>query len=104
MDGVRRDKHKVELLMRSLARNESTVAGVATLRKDIAAGDGVEIEDNTLSSYLDTLSRLFVLENQKPFASSRRSDVRVKVSEKRHFCDPSIAAALLMKFLPATSL
>ena len=100
VDGVRRDKHKVELLMRSLARNESTVAGVATLRKDIAAGDGVEIEDNTLSSYLDTLSRLFVLENQKPFASSRRSEVRVKVSEKRHFCDPSIAAALL-KATPA---
>ena len=100
VDNVRRDKHKVELLMRSLARNESTVAGVATLRKDIAAGDGVEIEDNTLSSYLDALSRLFVLENQKPFASSMRSDVRVKVSEKRHFCDPSIAAALL-KATPA---
>ena len=100
VDNVRRDKHKVELLMRSLARNESTVAGVATLRKDIAAGDGMEIEDNTLSSYLDALSRLFVLENQKPFASSMRSDVRVKVSEKRHFCDPSIAAALL-KATPA---
>lgn len=100
VDNVRRDKHKVELLMRSLARNESTVAGIATLRKDIAAGDGVEIEDNTLSSYLDALSRLFVLENQKPFASSMRSDVRVKVSEKRHFCDPSIAAALL-KATPA---
>lgn len=100
VDNVRRDKHKVELLMRSLARNESTVAGVATLRKDIAADDGVEIEDNTLSSYLDALSRLFVLENQKPFASSMRSDVRVKVSEKRHFCDPSIAAALL-KATPA---
>ena len=100
VDGVRRDKHKVELLMRSLARNESTVAGVATLRKDIAAGDGVEIEDNTLSAYLDALTRLFVLENQKPFSSSMRSDVRVKVSEKRHFCDPSIAAALL-KATPA---
>lgn len=100
VDNVRRDKHKVELLMRTLARNESTVAGVATLRKDIATGDGVEIEDNTLSSYLDALSRLFVLENQKPFASSMRSDVRVKVSEKRHFCDPSIAAALL-KATPA---
>ena len=100
VDNVRRDKHKVELLMRSLARNESTVAGVATLRKDIAAGDGVEIEDNTLSSYLDALSRLFVLENQRPFASSMRSDVRVKVSEKRHYCDPSIAAALL-KATPA---
>lgn len=100
VDNVRRDKHKVELLMRSLARNESTVAGVATLRKDIAAGDGVEIEDNTLSSYLDALSRLFVLENQKPFASSMRSDVRVKISEKRHYCDPSIAAALL-KATPA---
>lgn len=100
VDGIRRDKHKVELLMRSLARNESTVAGVSTLRKDIALGEGVEMEDNTISSYLDTLTRLFVIENQKPFSSSMRSDVRVKVSEKRHYCDPSIAAALL-KATPA---
>lgn len=95
VDGIRRDSHKVELLLRSLARNESTVVGVTTLKLDIAQADGLEMDDNTISSYLDALTRLFVLENQKPFASSLRSGTRVRKAEKRHFCDPSIAAALL---------
>ena len=100
VDGIKRDQHKVELLMRSLARNESTVAGISTLKEDIAGGDGLEIEENTISSYLDALTRLFVIENQKPFASSIRSGVRLRKAEKRHFCDPSLAAALL-KATPA---
>lgn len=36
-----------------------------------------------------------MIENQKPFASSLRSGVRLRKAEKRHFCDPSLAAALL---------
>ncbi len=95
LDGASRDTAKIELLMRSLARNESTTANVSLLRRDIIAGDGVSVSEETLSSYLRALERLFVVENQKPFSSEMRSSVRVKQAEKRHFCDPSIAAALL---------
>lgn len=95
LDNVKRDQRKVDLLMRSLARNESTVAGVSSLKADIATADGVEIADETIASYLDALSRLFVIENQKPFAESMRSGKRLKKAEKRHFCDPSLAAALM---------
>ena len=95
LDNVKRDRRKVDLLMRSLARNESTVAGVSTLKADIATADGVEIADETITSYLDALSRLFVIENQKPFAESMRSGMRLRKAEKRHFCDPSLAAALM---------
>ena len=95
LDDIARDQRKVELLMRSLARNESTVAGISTLKSDIASADGVEITDDTIASYLDALTRLFVIENQKPFAESLRSGLRLRKAEKRHFCDPSIAAALL---------
>ena len=38
---------------------------------------------------------MFVIENQLPFDANIRSSVRVKQSEKRHFCNPSIACALL---------
>ncbi len=95
LDDVKYDSGKIELLMRSLARNESTTANVSSLRRDIIAGDGVSVAEETLSSYLGLLGRLFVIENQKPFLSEMRSSVRVKQAEKRHFCDPSIAAALL---------
>ena len=36
-----------------------------------------------------------MLDNQKPFSSNIRSSIRVKQAEKRHFCDPALACALL---------
>lgn len=95
IDNIQRDIHKVDLLLRSLARNESTTAGISTLCADIAGVDKESVDPDTISSYLNALTRLFVLENQRPFHSNIRSTVRVKQLEKRHFCDPSLACALL---------
>ncbi|MEA5031605.1 MAG: DUF4143 domain-containing protein [Sphaerochaeta sp.] len=35
------------------------------------------------------------MDNQKPFHTNIRSSIRIKQLEKRHFCDPSLACALL---------
>ena len=66
-----------------------------TLKKDINEIDNEDIDINTLSSYLDAINRLYLLDNDEPFSTNIRSSVRVKQSEKRHFADPSIACALL---------
>ena len=95
LDGINRDKHKVKLLLKSLARKESTTVSNMTLKKDINEVDNEEIDIDTLASYLDALDRLFLLDNDEPFSSKIRSSVRVKQSEKRHFADPSMACALL---------
>lgn len=95
LDGINRDKHKVKLLLKSLARNESTTVSNMKLKKDINEVDNEEIDIDTLASYLDALDRLFLLDNDEPFSSKIRSSVRVKQSEKRHFADPSMACALL---------
>ena len=95
LDDVPRDRRKIELLLRSLARNESTTASIASIRRDISEGDGVTIDERTLSAYLSSFNRLFVTENIRPFSPSLRSGIRIKQAEKRRFCDPSIAAALL---------
>ena len=87
IDGVKRDTQKMRLLLRSLARNESTTVTNKTLMKDI---DG-----NTVAAYLDIFKRLFITDNQPPFSDRIRSSVRVKQAEKRHFSDPSLACALL---------
>lgn len=100
LDGIPRDRHKIELLLRSLARNESAATSIASIRRDISAGDRVEIDERTLSAYLNAFNRLFVTENIRPFAPSLRSGIRIKQAEKRHFCDPSLAVALL-KATPA---
>lgn len=95
VDGVKRDTSKINLLLRSLARNESTCATNKKLKNDIKAIDDEDIDIDTVASYLDILSRLFLIDNQPPFSSRIRSSARVKQAEKRHLADPSLACALL---------
>lgn len=95
LDNVSRDLHKVRLLLRSLARNESTSVTHKTLKKDIKEQDDEDINTETVAEYLNVFERLFLLDNQKPFHTNIRSSIRIKQLEKRHFCDPSLACALL---------
>jgi len=95
MDGMKRDTQKMNRLLCSLARNESTTVSNSTLKSDVRARDDEEIDPATISSYLDVFARLFLIDNQPPFSSRIRSSVRVKQAEKRHFADPSLACALL---------
>lgn len=95
VDGIKRDSRKVRLLLRSLARNESTTATNKALKNDIKEIDDEDIDVETVAAYLDIFARLFLTDNQAPFAAKLRSSVRVKQAEKRHFCDPSLACALL---------
>ena len=92
------DIAKMNRFMHSLARNESTTASKRTLIRDMNG----DISDETINCYLDILSRLFLISPQLPFSPSIRSYLRIKQMEKRHFTDPSIAAALLG--LTATSM
>ena len=95
IDGIKRDTTKIRLLLRSLARNESTTVTNKTLIRDIKAIDDENIDSDTVSSYLDIFKRLFLTDNQPPFSTGIRSSVRIKQAEKRHFSDPSLACALL---------
>lgn len=94
-DGVEYNQQKVRLILKSLARNESTTAADLSVLKDIAANDDDSLSRNTLTKYLAALERLFIFNNQEPFSPNFRSSLRVKQSAKRHFSDPSLAAAML---------
>ncbi len=95
IDGVKRDTSKMLLLLRSLARNESTTATISTLSKDVVASDVAEIHRTTVNEYLDIFKRMFLTDNIPPFSSELRSSTRLKKAEKRHLADPSLACALL---------
>ena len=95
IDGIKRDYSKMRLLLRSLARNESTTVTNKTLKNDIREKDNEDIDVETVAVYLDIFKRLFITDNQLPFAPSIRSSVRIKQAEKRHFSDPSLAAVIL---------
>ena len=103
IDGIRRNTAKMRLLLRSLARNESTTVTNKTLKNDIKEIDDEDIDVETVKEYLDIFDRLFITDNQPPFSTGVRSSVRVKQAVKRHFCDPSLACAL-MNATPASLL
>lgn len=98
VDGIHREKGKMLLLMRSLARNESTISPDTTIMKDVASvSDEKEasIARNTVSDYLDVLSKLHIIENQPSFKYKIRSSANVGKIAKRHFVDASLPCALL---------
>lgn len=95
LDDKKYDVSKMKLLLRALARNESTTATKKKLLSDIKEVDDEIIDSDTIATYLDVFNRLFLLDNQLPFAANLRSSVRIKQAEKHHFCDPALACALL---------
>jgi uncharacterized protein len=94
VDDVEKNPERVRLLLRSLARNAATLASIQTIKNDIEATD-ISISDKTISSYLNALRRIFVVEDLPAWLPSMRSKTAIRTSSKRHFVDPSIAAAVL---------
>jgi len=95
LDEINHNVRKMELLLRSLARNESTTVSIRKLCDDISENEAVSVDTKTVTAYLDVFKRLFITDNQQPFSTNIRSSVRLKQAEKRHFCDPSLAACML---------
>lgn len=63
IDEIKRDKHKMELLLRSLARNEATTVTNNKLKNDIKEIDNEDIDVETVAAYLDVFHRLFLTDN-----------------------------------------
>jgi predicted AAA+ superfamily ATPase len=95
VSGVKRDPQKVRSLLRSLARNVATLVDNQTLEKDVKTNERNELSRNTLSDYLDALSRLMILYEQPAFNPHIRSSASLRKSPKRHLCDTSLAVAAL---------
>ncbi|MCK9612743.1 MAG: DUF4143 domain-containing protein [Bacteroidales bacterium] len=95
VSGVKRDPLKVRSLLRSLARNTATLADNKTLEQDVKTSDRNELSRNTITEYLDALSRLMILYEQPAFNPHIRSSASLRKSPKRHLCDTSLAIAAL---------
>ncbi len=95
VDGVRRDPEKVQQLLRSVARHVATYASLTTLAADAGGSEG-PMKRDTASHYLESLSRLMVIEDQPAWAPHLRSRARLRGAAKRHFVDPSLAVAALV--------
>lgn len=94
VDGIERNPKRVQLVLRSLARNIATTATNVTILKDME-GDENAMTAPTLDTYLNALRRIFVIEDQPAWLPSMRSKTAIRTASKRHFTDPSIATAVL---------
>jgi predicted AAA+ superfamily ATPase len=92
---TKRDPIKVRSLLKSLARNTSTLVDNAVLEKDIKEHETKSLSRPTIYDYLDVLQRLMILEDQPAWNTHIRSTHTLRNSAKRHFTDVSLAAAAL---------
>ena len=93
IDGVNRDPKLAAALLKSYARNISTLATVSTIRKDVLSVQDVSMP--TVNSYLEALRKLFVISDIEAWCPALRSSTGMRSSLKRGMCDPSVAAAAL---------
>lgn len=95
-DGKSRNPDTALRLIRSLARNESTIATKKTLCSDMRENpeDSI-ISPNTLDDYLSVLDALHFTAFQPAFDPNMRSSVRVGKTPKRHLVDPSLVCSAL---------
>ena len=94
IDGVERSPGRVHALLRSISRNISTQANTATLVNDLVNNDE-GLSEKTVNEYLAALKKLYVIEDLPAWSPHLRSKRAIRTTAKRHFADPSIAAAAL---------
>ena len=95
VDGVKRASERVQRLMRSYARHQGTQASIATLREDLKSNDASALDEGTISSYLEALRKIFVVEDMSAWNPNLRSKTAIRTADTRYFVDPSIAVAAL---------
>ena len=95
VDGVERDKIKMESLLKSISRNVSTSTNKKTIINDMSTIFKEEISRPTVDDYLTTLEKLFVLEYVPATNLNLRSSIQLRTNPKIELVDSSIVIASL---------
>lgn len=94
-DNVQKNPEKVKRLMRSYARNQGSQVPNTVIAQDIAANDDSPLSEETVSSYISALRKIFVVEDMPAWNPNLRSKTAIRTSDTRYYVDPSIAVAAL---------
>ncbi len=95
VDGVQRDERLARMIMRSYARNISTLAKKSMMIADVAASGEVSCTEPTFDDYVGALKKLFVICDIEAWCPAIRSKTAIRSGLKRAFVDPSIAVAAM---------
>ena len=95
VDGVQRNEKLAWQILRSYARNISTVAKTTSMLADVIASDKMECSRSTFDDYVSALEKLYVIQDIDAWCPAIRSKTAIQSSPKRGFCDPSVAVAVM---------
>lgn len=95
VDNVERNKERTKRILRSYARSVGTQAKISSIAADISANEAVSISDMTITSYINALKKIFVLEDSSAWNPNLRSKTAIRTSDTRYFTDPSVCSAVL---------
>lgn len=95
VDGTARNPKLAKQILRSYARNISTLAKTSSMLADVTHSGNIECSRPTFDNYVSALEKLFVINDIDAWCPAIRSKSAIQSSPKRAFCDPSIAVALL---------
>ena len=93
IDDVKRNGETMRAVLKSYARNISTLAKTRSILEDVNSARS--ISDTTLDDYIDVLERLYIIEDLHGWSPSIRSKAAIRTGRKREFVDPSIAVVAL---------
>ena len=71
------------------------MASIPTIIKDMKTNEPEDMSDETVSSYIKALKKIFVIEDMPAWNPNLRSKTSIRTSDTRYFVDPSLAIAAL---------
>lgn len=95
IDKKQRNPKIARQIMRSYARNISTLAKKTAILADITASGDITLSMDSFDDYISALEKLYVIQDMDAWCPAIRSKTAVRSAPKRCFSDPSIAVAAL---------
>lgn len=81
VDNVSRDKEKARRLLRSYARHVGSQTSYEVIRQDMLSNNIGTFDEKTLYSYVDALTKIFVIEDSPAWNPNLRSKVAIRTTD-----------------------
>lgn len=94
VDGVKRNPDLARAILKSYARQVSTIDSNQSLYDDIRANYS-DVSERTIIDYIDVLKKLYIIEEIEAWNPNIRSKTAIRSANKKSMIDPSLAVAAL---------
>lgn len=94
VDGIKRNPSLARTIFRAYARQVSTINSDKSFYQDVQA-NYVDVSERTIIDYVNTLKKLYIIEEIDAWNPNIRSKTSIRSSPKKSLVDPSLAAAAL---------